>query len=94
MRALAFAGLLLSACEAADGVGGLVRPCEARGGKVVDSKMGGVCAMPTPDAGKSCTGSLQCEGLCLSDGTCSPHDQNFGCAEILEDGRIVTICID
>ena len=94
MRMLAFAGLLLSACEAADGVGGLVRSCEAKGGKLVDSKMGEVCAMPTPDAGKSCTGSLQCEGLCLSDGVCSSHDQNFGCTEILEDGRIVTICID
>ena len=94
MRMLAFAGLLLSACEAADGVGGLVRSCEAKGGKLVDSKMGEVCAMPTPDAGKSCTGSLQCEGLCLSDGACSSHDQNFGCTEILEDGRIVTICID
>ena len=94
MRMLAFAGLLLSACGAADGVGGLVSSCEAKGGKVVDSKMGEVCAMPTPDAGKSCAGSLQCEGLCLSDGTCSSHDQNFGCTEILEDGRIVTICID
>ena len=94
MRILAFTGLLLAACESVDGVGGLVRSCEAKGGKVVDSKMGEVCAMPTADAGRSCTGSSQCVGLCLSDGTCSSHDQNFGCTEILEDSRTVTICID
>ena len=94
MRILAFTAVLLAACESVDGVGGLTRSCEAKGGKVVDSKMGEICAMPTPDAGANCTGSSQCAGLCLSNGTCSPHDQNFGCTEILEYGRTVTICID
>ena len=94
MRILALTGLLLAACESVDGVGGLMRSCEAKGGKVVDSKMGEVCAMPTADVGMRCTGSSQCAGLCLSDGACSSHDQNFGCTEILEDGEILTICID
>ena len=54
MRILAFTAVLLAACESVDGVGGLTRSCEAKGGKVVDSKMGEICA----DADAGCRREL------------------------------------
>lgn len=68
--------------------------CDATGGKVVYGIIGAVCAMPTSDAGQSCSDISECEGLCLSDGECSEWDNNFGCTEVLVEGETVTICID
>ena len=68
--------------------------CDTTGGKVVYGIIGAVCAMPTSDAGQSCSDISECEGLCLSDGKCSEWDNNFGCTEVLVEGETVTICID
>lgn len=70
------------------------RKCQASGGKVVYGIIGEVCAMPTSDTGKVCNDISQCEGLCLSNGTCSEWDNNFGCTDVLVEGEPVTICID
>lgn len=58
-----------------------------------------MCNLPATDAGKPCTDSDQCQGLCLasdtsSTGTCTPHTVNFGCYDIMEDGVQMAICID
>ena len=58
-----------------------------------------MCDLPATDAGKSCTNSSQCQGLCLandtpSTGTCSPRTLNFGCHDVMEDGIQMSICID
>ncbi len=68
--------------------------CDALNGKLVRAKVGMVCALPAKDAGKRCTDSSACEGLCLASGQCSPYESNFGCNDILDDGKKVTICID
>lgn len=68
--------------------------CDARGGKLVRAKVGMVCALPAKDAGKRCTDSSACEGLCLASGQCSPYESNFGCNDVLDGGKKVTICID
>ena len=58
-----------------------------------------LCDLPAIDAGKSCTDSSQCQGLCFasgtpSTGTCSPRTLNFGCHDVMEDGIQMSICID
>ncbi len=58
-----------------------------------------MCDLPASDAGKPCTDSSQCQGLCLvsdtsSMGACSPRTVNFGCYDIMADGVKMTICID
>jgi hypothetical protein len=58
-----------------------------------------MCDLPATDAGKPCTDSDQCQGLCLagdtpSTGACSPRTVNFGCHDIVEDGVAMAICID
>jgi hypothetical protein len=65
-----------------------------------------MCDMPAADAGKQCTNSDQCEGLCLAPpgvdlrtgtdgfGQCSPRQINFGCALRIEDRKIWSICTD
>lgn len=58
-----------------------------------------MCDLPATDAGKSCTDSSQCQGLCLASGTpatgaCSPRTINFGCHDIMADGSRMAICID
>ena len=68
--------------------------CEEDGGKVVYGIIGEVCAMPTNDAGMACNDISECDGLCMSDGKCSEWDNNFGCTEVLVEGKSVTICID
>ena len=50
-----------------------------------------MCDLPATDAGKPCTDSSQCQGLCFasdtpSTGTCSPRTLNFGCHDVMEDG--------
>jgi hypothetical protein len=65
-----------------------------------------MCDMPATDAGKQCTNSDQCEGLCLAPpgvdlrtgtdgfGQCSPRQINFGCKTRIEDGSIGMMCLD
>jgi hypothetical protein len=58
-----------------------------------------MCDLPAVDAGKPCTSSSQCQGLCLasdasSTGTCSPRTLNFGCFDVVEDGAKMGLCID
>lgn len=58
-----------------------------------------MCDLPAADAGKPCTSSSQCQGLCLasdasSTGTCSPRVLNFGCFDVIEDGSKMGLCID
>lgn len=73
--------------------------CENQGGEYIEQGLSQslTCVMPTKDFGKECIDSSECEGLCISEnnkGVCSEKDTNFGCNEILENGEIVTICID
>lgn len=68
--------------------------CQAVGGRLMVAKIGPVCSMPAFDAGQTCSSSQQCGGLCMANGQCSTFESNFGCQEILEDGKPVTICID
>ena len=58
-----------------------------------------MCDLPAADAGRPCTSSSQCQGLCLasdasSTGTCSPRVLNFGCFDVVEDGARLGLCID
>jgi hypothetical protein len=58
-----------------------------------------MCDLPAADAGKPCTSSSQCQGLCLasdssSTGTCSPRTLNFGCFDVMVDGVKMGLCID
>lgn len=89
----AIACLLLAACqsEAADTAKG---DCQAKGGMLVRGLGLPVCSMPTPDAGKICTDSSQCAGLCRAPGRCSAQTDEFGCVELLEDGKPMVICMD
>jgi hypothetical protein len=64
------------------------------------------CNLPTSDGGKPCSDSRECEGLCLADheeinangvdlpGSCSDWQSTFGCQEVIENGKVVEICID
>ena len=65
------------------------------------------CAIPAPDAGKSCKDSSECGGSCLVDlhrrvltgakvgGTCSAHYIVWGCTQLVEHGRVgEAICVD
>lgn len=69
--------------------------CVAAGGTPTMGLVGPACARPTPDAGQACTSSEQCTGFCLAETrSCSPVTPYFGCHELLENGEIVTICVD
>ncbi|MAC77795.1 MAG: hypothetical protein CML66_07000 [Rhodobacteraceae bacterium] len=70
--------------------------CAAKGGTVAIGLAGPACAMPQPDAGKACSSSADCAGVCLADTrTCSPVTPYFGCHELYEEGQPnVAICID
>jgi putative hemolysin len=77
--------------------------CESLGGKW---GLGGLanferCNLPTKDGTKSCTDGSQCEaGLCIakaegaSFGECPAWKMNFGCINIIENGKFIGICID
>jgi hypothetical protein len=64
------------------------------------------CNLPTSDDGKPCSDSQECEGLCLADkeeinangvdlpGVCSAWQSTFGCQVVVENGKVVEICID
>lgn len=71
--------------------------CEKRGGAwmAVGQGQARACVKRTRDAGRKCDTKSDCQGQCLArSGTCAPVDPLFGCNEVLENGRRVTICID
>jgi hypothetical protein len=80
--------------------------CINRGGRIRIAGRSGnqTCALPLADAGKACSSSSQCTGVCLLDearlgtrrighgdrvpGRCQPTTYGFGCSTIVEHGRI------
>lgn len=82
--------------------------CTARGGDLV--KVGRlqrqVCAVPYPDAGKTCSDKADCTGICRSNtsapagqaasGTCQKHEYDrFGCYAEVSHGKVgPTLCVD
>ena len=71
--------------------------CEKRGGAwtAVAGGQARACVKRTRDAGRKCDSKSDCQGQCLArSGTCAPVDPLFGCNDVLEGGRRVTICID
>jgi hypothetical protein len=82
--------------------------CERQGGEWLahgfDQRF--MCNLPASDAGQPCSDSDQCDGLCLAPpdieprtsgevpGQCSPRQINFGCYNLVEDGRLAMACID
>ncbi|MCT4558026.1 MAG: hypothetical protein N4A61_08210 [Pelagimonas sp.] len=76
----------------------LEQSCAAAGGKIIHAFGGLSCSMPTKDAGKACTDTFDCEGMCLGDaqtgGQCSQYTDMLGCHSILEKGEAMEICID
>ncbi|MEL6568593.1 MAG: hypothetical protein AAFQ22_09260 [Pseudomonadota bacterium] len=83
--------------------------CEAVGGDVRRAGMRGWenCIQPFADAGKACSGSDDCLGMCFlaegdghfgeltTGGRCAPNDSLFGCNTAVEEGRITpTLCVD
>lgn len=85
---------------AGDGEASKQQACESRGGKY---EIGGkaqvqFCNEKSKDEGKNCSDSSECDGLCLDAGSgvgkCSEYQTNFGCIDVVEGGKAVTICID
>ncbi|MCV2893017.1 hypothetical protein [Lentibacter sp. XHP0401] len=69
--------------------------CLAAGGQMVVGLAGPQCARPQPDAGKACSDSADCAGICLANTrSCSPVTPYFGCHQVLEGGKLAAICID
>lgn len=70
--------------------------CETQGGKFDKLGMAQIeqCNTKTSDFNNTCSDSSECSGVCLKGGKCSEWTINFGCIEIVEDGKDVTICID
>ncbi|MBA83967.1 hypothetical protein ACSSNL_02770 [Thalassobius sp. S69A] len=96
-------GLALSGCQPRDPQ--LPRPdpaaqaaCAARGGTYGRGGLSPdfLCFVPTPDAGKSCSGALDCTGACLAGSrTCSKITPKFGCYGVLDgQGQALEICVD
>ncbi len=59
------------------------------------------CNLPTKDSGKACTDGAQCDAsLCIaepesqSSGKCPVWRLNYGCMNILEGGKAISLCID
>ncbi len=80
--------------------------CQARGGSIAVVGLSVVpsCLIPYPDAGRSCSDSAQCEGLCIAVGTLGPgrttrgqcepaHATGFEeCATEVRGGRAILGC--
>lgn len=105
MRWMILSGvLLLAACQTTADKPAEPEPnaddriaCEARGGQYGQAGLlqSWVCIEPTSDAGKSCTTSSDCTGMCMADTmSCSAKSPMFGCYSIIEDGQRVELCID
>ena len=62
------------------------------------------CLRQTTDAGKACTDTEQCEGLCIAPegtvdgaqvgGQCSTDTNRFGCRQRVVGGVARTLCVD
>ncbi|MFH1331936.1 MAG: DUF333 domain-containing protein [archaeon] len=59
------------------------------------------CNLPTKDGGKLCTDGSNCEaGICIAEsigaisGNCPEWKMNFGCFNIVENGKGIGLCID
>lgn len=73
------------------------KTCEKQGGNwiVGSAEYGSRCIMPYPDAGKECTSSDQCEGLCVTNvisqmgkkGECQKDNDSQGCWNAIESER-------
>lgn len=67
--------------------------CLARGGMYQRVGQSDVraCIFATQDAGRSCTSSAACEGMCLArSGTCAPVTPLYGCHEIVQNNGLRT----
>lgn len=54
-----------------------------------------ICINTATDAGKTCSASSECQGVCLADGqVCSPEAPYYGCHDVYENGTIATLCVD
>jgi hypothetical protein len=91
-------GIGVSGCTPETGPksGSVEESCQQKGGQVVIGLVGPTCAMPTPDAGKSCKKASDCSESCLGETmTCSKIKPLFGCYEVvMEDGQKVGLCVD
>jgi hypothetical protein len=57
-----------------------------------------ICDLKTTDAGKACTDTTHCQGICLAPadaangataaGSCSPYVANFGNVSLVVDGKV------
>ncbi|MCV6639188.1 hypothetical protein [Candidatus Albibeggiatoa sp. nov. NOAA] len=82
--------------------------CEKAGGTIknVGRAQCKQCIYSYSDAGKSCTGSNQCEGRCLTEdraeaggfatGICEADSNAFGCSQEIDDNGVAlgTLCVD
>ncbi|NBR35593.1 MAG: hypothetical protein EBT90_13210 [Rhodobacteraceae bacterium] len=54
-----------------------------------------ICINTATDAGKTCSASSECQGVCLADGqVCSPEAPYYGGHDVYENGTIATPCVD
>lgn len=84
---------VLAACQAGQEAS-VEDTCLAAGGKIIRAMGGASCSMPAKDAGKACTDTFDCQGMCMGNGQCSQYTDMLGCHTILEKGKAVEICID
>lgn len=81
--------------------------CKAAGGSMAQVGLPGTgarCDIKTNDAGKTCSDSDKCQGICMASknaalrakdtGTCSAYVAEYGCYKYIEDGIVDTICVD
>jgi hypothetical protein len=75
--------------------------CTSRNGiPTLSYDIGPFCNLRASDAGKPCTDSDQCEGVCLAEseasksGTCSDTETVLGCVFEMTDGQSLGICFD
>jgi len=71
--------------------------CTREGGQFMPRGTGFfACVHRTQDAGRQCTASSDCEGMCLARSrTCAPMQPLFGCQEVFTTvGRRETVCTE
>ena len=81
--------------------------CKAEGGFIRGVGMFGIpaCVKPYPDAGKRCSDSSECQGMCKapdsavvgssSTGSCQAENNEVGCYSEIETGTVIArMCID
>jgi hypothetical protein len=63
--------------------------------------VGQACVFPTPDAGKTCTDSTQCQSGCFTqeegatEGQCAAFTSTFGCrSEVVNGVAEPSLCVD